>query len=111
MYAFAILKYARISPQKTRLVADQIRGKQIEQAMNILQFSTKKSAAILRPVLNSAISNAENKDSSIDIDDLKVTEILVDQGPVMPRRKARARGRAAKIIRRMSHIKITVSTN
>ena len=111
MDAFATLKYARISPQKTRLIAAQIQGKQIEQAMSILQFSNKKSAAILHPVLSSAISNAENKDSSINIDDLRITEILVDQGPVSKRRKARARGRAASIIRRTSHIKITVSTD
>ena len=109
MDASATLRFTRLSPQKLRLVADQVRGQPIEKAMNILQFSTKKAAGVLRMVLNSAISNAENKDQSVDIDALKVRKILVDQGPVVRRMKARARGRSDKITRRMSHIQITVS--
>jgi large subunit ribosomal protein L22 len=104
----ATLKYARLSPQKMRLVADQIRGLPVDRALNILAFSNKKGADIVKKVLESAIANAEHNDGA-DIDELKVSEIAVDQGPTLKRLRPRARGRADRIIKRMSHVTITVT--
>lgn len=105
---FARLTNAKISPQKVRLVADQIRGVHIEEALNILNFSNKKAADILVKVLNSAIANAENNDGA-DIDELFVSEVFVDEGPTMKRIKPRAKGRADRILKRSSHITVAVS--
>jgi large subunit ribosomal protein L22 len=104
----AKLKNARISPQKGRLVADQIRGKSVEQALQTLSFSTKKAAHIVKKVLESAIANAENNEGA-DIDELKVKTIYVDEGRTMKRIEARAKGRANRIFKRSSHITVTVS--
>jgi large subunit ribosomal protein L22 len=104
----ARLKNASISPQKGRLVADQIRGKSVEQALQTLSFSTKKAAHIVKKVLESAIANAENNEGA-DIDELKVKTICVDEGRTMKRIHARAKGRANRIIKRSSHITVTVS--
>ena len=104
----ATLKYARISPQKMRLVADQIRGLTVDRALNILTFSNKKGADIVKKVLESAIANAEHNDGA-DIDELKVSAICVDQGPTLKRLRPRARGRADRIIKRMSHLTVTVA--
>jgi large subunit ribosomal protein L22 len=104
----ATLKYARISPQKMRLVADQIRGLSVDRALNILTFSNKKGADIVKKVLESAIANAEHNDGA-DIDELKVSSICVDQGPTLKRLRPRARGRADRIIKRMSHLTVTVA--
>ena len=104
----ATLKYARISPQKMRLVADQIRGLPVDRALNILTFSNKKGADIVKKVLESAIANAEHNDGA-DIDELKVSSICVDQGPTLKRLRPRARGRADRIIKRMSHLTVTVT--
>lgn len=100
-------RFARISPQKCRLVADQIRGLPVDKALNILTFSTKKGAHLVKKVLESAIANAEHNDGA-DIDELRVTEIRVDQGPSMKRMMPRAKGRGAPILKRTSHITITV---
>ncbi len=108
MQATATLKYARISAQKARLVADQVRGLGVEEALNILTFSTKKGAAILKKVLESAVANAENNEGA-DIDLLKVAVIQVDEGPTMKRIRARAKGRASRILKRSSHISVTVA--
>ena len=108
MQAVAKLRYARISPQKGRLVADQIRGLAVEKALNLLTFSDKKAAAMIKKVLDSAIANAENNEGA-DIDELKVKAICVDEGPVMKRLHARAKGRADRIIKRTSHITVTVA--
>lgn len=108
MEVSAKLKNASISPQKGRLVADQIRGKPVEQALQTLSFSTKKAASIVKKVLESAIANAENNEGA-DIDELKVKTICVDEGRVMKRIHARAKGRANRIIKRSSHITVTVS--
>ncbi len=108
MTTSATLNYARTSPQKMRLVADQIRGLPVDRAMNILSFSNKKAADIIKKVLESAIANAEHNDGA-DIDELKVTEIYVNQGPTLKRLRPRARGRADRIIKRMSHITVTVA--
>ena len=97
----------RLSAQKGRLVADQIRGKTVENALNILQFSPKKGAVIIRKVLESAIANAEHN-AGADIDELKVTQICVEKGPVLKRFAARAKGRGNRIIKPTCHIFVTV---
>jgi len=108
MRAEATLKYARISAQKARLVADQIRGQHVENALNILTFSTKKGAGLIKKVLESAIANAEHNEGA-DIDELKVETIQVNEGPTMKRIMARAKGRANRIMKRTSHITVTVA--
>jgi large subunit ribosomal protein L22 len=108
METTAKLRYARISPQKTRLVADQVRGMRVEDALNTLTFSAKKPATIVKKVLESAIANAENNDGA-DIDELRVSRIQVDEGPVLKRMQARAKGRGNRIMKRTSHIVIGVS--
>ncbi|MGR8947252.1 MAG: 50S ribosomal protein L22 [Gammaproteobacteria bacterium] len=107
MASVAKLKYARISPQKARLVADQIRGLPVDRAINILSFSNKKAAQIIKKVLDSAIANAEHNDAA-DVDELIVQQIMIDEGPVMKRFRPRARGRANQIIKRMSHVTVAV---
>ena len=107
MEVSANLRFARISPQKCRLVADQVRGMPVEQALELLAFSPKKGAAIIKKVLNSAIANAEHNEGA-DIDELSVTKIYVDQGPTMKRIMPRAKGRADRILKRTSHITLVV---
>jgi len=101
-------KYVRISPQKCRLVADQIRGLPVEQALNILKFSNKRAAVLLKKTLDTAIANAENNEGA-DIDELRVSSVCVDEGPTMKRMRARAKGRGSRILKRTSHILVTVS--
>jgi large subunit ribosomal protein L22 len=108
MEVAAKLRYARISAQKVRLVADQVRGKPVEQALQLLSFSPKKAAAIVKKVLESAIANAEHNEGA-DIDELKVSRVFVDEGPVMKRLEARAKGRANRILKRTSHITVSVA--
>ena len=108
MSTSAKLTNSRLSPQKMRLVADQIRGLPVERALDVLTVSNKKAATVIKKVLESAIANAEHNDGA-DIDELKISEILVDAGPTMKRLRPRARGRADRIIKRTSHLKVTVS--
>jgi large subunit ribosomal protein L22 len=108
MRAEAKLKYARISAQKARLVGDQILGQHVERALNELAFSTKKGAAIMRRILESAIANAENNEDA-DVDELRVVEVQVNEGPTMKRIRPRAKGRASRILKRTSHISVTVA--
>jgi large subunit ribosomal protein L22 len=108
MSTSAKLTNSRLSPQKMRLVADQVRGLPVERALDVLTFSNKKAAAVIKKVLESAIANAEHNDGA-DIDELNISEILVDAGPTMKRLRPRARGRADRIIKRTSHLKVTVS--
>ena len=103
----AKLRGVRLSPQKGRLVADLIRGKTVENALNILQFSPKRGAIIIRKVLESAIANAEHN-AGADIDELKVTHICVEKGPVMKRFASRAKGRGVRILKPTCHIFLTV---
>ena len=103
----AILKGVRLSEQKGRLVADLIRGKKVDAALNILQFSPKKGAAIVKKVLESAIANAEHNDGA-DIDELKITSIYVEQGTTLKRFSARAKGRGNRISKGTCHIYVTV---
>jgi large subunit ribosomal protein L22 len=107
MEARAILRMVRISPQKARLVADQVRGMPAAKAVDLLKFSTKRSASLIGKVLWSAVSNAENN-LGADIDTLKVTQIFIDEGPRLKRMHARAKGRGASIVKRTSHITVVV---
>jgi len=107
MNTSAKLRGVRLSAQKGRLVADLVRGQPVEKALNILQFNPKKGAAIIRKVLESAIANAEHNDGA-DIDELKVTQICVEKGPVLKRFAARAKGRGARIIKPTCHVFVTV---
>ena len=97
-----------MSAQKARLVADQIRGKSVESALDILQFSSKKGADIIKKVLESAIANAEHNDGA-DVDELKVSTIFVDEGMTMKRIQPRAKGRADRILKRSCHITVKVA--
>ena len=108
MQVMAKMRYAHLSAQKGRLVADQIRGLPVEKALEVLAFSNKKGAALMKKVLDSAIANAENNEGA-DIDELKVSAVMVDEGPTMKRIRARAKGRAARILKRTSHITVSVS--
>lgn len=107
MKVSATLRGVRLSAQKGRQVADLVRGKKVEQALNILSFQPKKGAGIIKGVLESAIANAEHNEGA-DIDELKITTICVDQGPVMKRFRAAAKGRGVHIHKPSCHITITV---
>ena len=107
MKVSAVLKNARVSAQKARLVADLIRGKSVEQALNILTFSPKKSAELLKKVLESAIATAEHNEGA-DIDTLKVATVYVDKGPSLKRFSARAKGRGNRIEKQTCHITLFV---
>ena len=108
MQTTATLRGVRLSAQKGRLVADQIRGLQVEKALNLLTFSPKKGAVIIRKVLESAIANAEHNEGA-DVDELRVAKIHVEQGPSLKRFMARAKGRGNRIIKPTCHIYVTVA--
>jgi large subunit ribosomal protein L22 len=107
MQAKAIARYVRISPRKVRQVVDLIRGKQVNDALAILQFTPKGATEPVTKVLKSAVANAEHN-LEMDADELFVTEIFVDQGPTLKRIKPRAMGRADQIRKRTSHITVVV---
>ncbi|RLD08253.1 MAG: 50S ribosomal protein L22 [Chloroflexota bacterium] len=107
MATIAKQRHAKISAQKVRLVADQIRGLPVEKAINILTFSPKKAAVLMKSVLDSAIANAEHNDGA-DIDELVVTTVMVDEAPTAKRMKPRAKGRGNRILKRTSHITVVV---
>ena len=107
MNVAARLRYVRVSPQKCRLVADMVRGKQVGEALQTLAFTPKKAARIVKKVLESAIANAEHNHGA-DIDELKVATIEVNEAPTFRRYRARAKGRGARIIKRNSHITVRV---
>ena len=108
MEVSARLRYARVSPRKTRLAADMIRGRHVEEAANALAFTPRRAAQLLGKVLNSAIANAQTNFGA-DIDELYVSEILVDEAKPFRRYRARARGRGARILKPQSHISLTIS--
>lgn len=110
MEVVARLRGARLSAQKARLVADQIRGKGVEEALQLLTFSPKKGAEVIRKVLNSAIANAEHNEGA-DVDELRVATIYVDEGMTMKRIRPRAKGRADRIMKRSCHITIKLADN
>ena len=101
----AAAKYIRISPRKIRLIMDQIRGKKIEEAVNLLSFSSQKGAFILRKLINSAVANA-NENYDIDVDTLYIKRVFADEGPTLKRFRPRAMGRATSIRKRTSHLTI-----
>ena len=107
MQTVAIMKAAPVSDKKARLVADQVRGLPVGKALNLLAFSPKKSAVLIKKVLESAIANAEHNDGA-DIDELKVKSIYVDKAVVMRRFAARAKGRGARLLKQTCHIHVTV---
>jgi large subunit ribosomal protein L22 len=107
MEASAKLSFARLSPQKTRLVVDMIRGKGVQDALNILKFAPQKAAAVVSKLVNSAVANAEQKGVS-DVDRLYIKAIVVDQGPTLKRFLPRAQGRATKIRKPTSHISVVL---
>lgn len=108
MNTFARLRFARISPQKLRLVADMVRGLSVSEALLRLEYSPKKGAAILKKVVESAMANAENNFGA-DIDELKISKLCVDNGPTLKRMRPRAKGRANTILKRSSHVLVEVS--
>ncbi|MCZ6643208.1 MAG: 50S ribosomal protein L22 [Gammaproteobacteria bacterium] len=108
MQVSATTKRLRISPQKVRLIVDQVRGKAVGDALEILNFSPQKAAGLVLKVVESAIANAENNEGA-DIDELKISEVFVDAGLTMKRIKPRAKGRADRILKRTSHITVTVT--
>ncbi len=103
----AATRYVRISPRKARLVTDLVKGKPVEEALNILKFVPKKGAGLVSKTLRSAVANAE-QNPNIDVDTLYVKRIYVDQGPTMKRWRARAMGRATRILKRSSHITVVL---
>ena len=110
MEVSAKLRGARLSAQKARLVADQVRGMPVGDALTLLEFSTKKAAHIVRKILNSAIANAENNNGA-DVDELRVSKIFVDEGMTMKRMRARAKGRGDRIFKRTCHITVGGADN
>jgi|SRR5690554_2086081 len=108
MEVVAKLRGARLSAQKARLVADQIRGKHVEEALQLLTFSPKKGAEVIKKVLNSAIANAEHNEGA-DVDELRVSTIYVDEGMSLKRIRPRAKGRADRITKRTCHITVKVA--
>jgi large subunit ribosomal protein L22 len=110
MEALAKHRHARTSAYKARLVADQIRGLHVEKALEVLSYSPKKAAGLMKKVLESAIANAEHNEGA-DIDELRISKIFVDEGPTMKRIKPRAKGRADRILKRSSHITVVVADN
>ena len=107
MRTSAELRFARLSHQKGRLVADQIRGLPVEKALNVLAFSPKKGATLIKKLLESAVANAEHNDGA-DIDELKVTSISVERGPFLKRFHARAKGRGVRVLKQTCHVFVTV---
>jgi large subunit ribosomal protein L22 len=113
MEALAVSRFVVISPRKAKLTADLIKGKPVNEAIAILRFTPRKAAELMIKTLQSAVANAIDKEGSgkLDADELFVKNAVVDPGPIMPRWRARAYGRASRIRKRMSHIKVTVSTD
>ena len=109
VFVRATSKYLRVSPRKARLVADQVRGLPVSRALDLLKFSDKKAAHIIYKVLWSATANAENNNGA-DVDELKVATIMVDEGPILKRFMARAKGRGTRISKRTSHITVVVGS-
>ena len=108
MEVAAKLRGARLSAQKARLVADQVRGLPVAEALNLLTFSPKKAAALVKKVLESAIANAEHNEGA-DIGELRVSTVFVDEGMTMKRIRPRAKGRADRILKRTCHITVKVA--
>ncbi|NNG06926.1 MAG: 50S ribosomal protein L22 [Desulfobacteraceae bacterium] len=107
MAAKAVAKYIRVSPQKARLIMDQVRGKKVEEALNMLSFAPQKGAFVLKKLINSAVANAE-QNLNMDVDKLYIKRIFADEGPTLKRFRARAMGRATRIRKRTSHLTVII---
>ena len=103
----AVAKFVRISPRKIRLIMDQVRGKRVEEALNMLSFAPQKGARILKKLINSAVANAE-QNSGVDVDALFVKRVYADEGPTLKRFRPRAQGRATRIRKRSSHLTVVL---
>jgi large subunit ribosomal protein L22 len=103
----AVAKFVRISPRKIRLVMDQVRGKRVDEALNMLSFAPQKGAQILKKLIDSAVANAE-QNSGVDVDSLFVKRVYADEGPTLKRFRPRAQGRATKIRKRSSHLTVVL---
>jgi len=114
MQSKAVLRFARVSAQKARLVADLVRGMDVPEAVETLQFTNKKSAPMIKKLIESAVANAEvsasRESQDLDVDDLFVQTIFVDAGPSLRRFRPRAQGRATKILKKTSHITVVLAT-
>jgi len=110
MEVSARLKGAQISAQKARLVPDQVRGRHVDEALDLLEFSPKKASRLVKKLLDSAIANAENNEGA-DVDELVISSVFVDEGRTMKRLRPRAKGRADRIFKRSCHITLMVSNN
>lgn len=110
MESTAKLRHVRVSPQKARLVANLVRGRDVSEAVEILTFTQKKSAPLVKKLIESALANAENTHDGIDVDQLYVKTIFVDGGPTLRRFRPRAQGRATRIIKKTSHITVVLAT-
>ena len=108
MESSAVARYVRISPQKARLVMDQIRGKRVEDALNMLKFAPQKGAALILKLVNSAVANAQ-QNSDVDVDSLYIKRIFADEGPMLKRIMPRASGRATRILKRTSHMTVVLN--
>ena len=108
MESSAVARYARISPQKARLVMDQIRGKKVDDALNMLKFAPQKGAGLILKLVNSAVANAQ-QDSDVDVDSLYIKRIFADEGPMLKRIMPRASGRATRILKRTSHLTVVLN--
>jgi len=104
----AMLRLARVSPQKARLVADMIRGEDVDSALIKLRYTRKKSARLFEKLVDSAVANAQQKNASLDIDSLRIKTVFVDQGPTLRRFRPRARGMAYRIHKKTSHITVVL---
>ena len=110
MKSKAIAKYVRVSPRKVRLIMDQIRGKKVQEALNLLSYTPQKGASVLKKLINSAIANAE-QNSDTDVDRLYIENIFADEGPSLKRFRPRAMGRATRILKRTSHLTVVLDEN
>ena len=114
MESKAFLRFARVSAQKARLVADLVRGKDVGQAIEILAFTQKKTAPLIKALIESAVANAEHEarraSSSLNVDELIVKTVYVDAGPMLRRFRPRAQGRATKVLKKTSHITVVLGT-
>ena len=108
METSAVARYIRISPRKVRLVMDELRGKKVEEALNMLTFSTQKGGRILKKLINSAVANAQ-QNSGVDVDKLYIYRIFADEGPTLRRFIPRAQGRATRILKRTSHLTVILN--
>lgn len=107
MAAKAVAKYIRVSPRKVRLIMDQVRGRKVEEALNMLSFAPQKGAFVLKKLINSAVANAE-QNLNMDVDKLYIKRIFADEGPTLKRFRARAMGRATRIRKRTSHLTVII---